>query len=137
MQVIVFSLNDKLFAIPTNKIIEITKSMDSIKVPNAPEFIEGLINLRGNVVTLLNLGKILSIDDNICYNNIIILNYEEDMLGLLVDEVEQVMEIDEQDIQVLKKEENQNIVGIVEINGKIVDILDIEKLIEQIEDKVK
>ncbi|MDG2830264.1 chemotaxis protein CheW [Vibrio parahaemolyticus] len=83
MQVIVFSLNDKLFAIPTNKIIEITKSMDSIKVPNAPEFIEGLINLRGNVVTLLNLGKILSRDDNICYNNIIILNYEEDMLGLL------------------------------------------------------
>lgn len=58
MQVIVFSLNNKLFAIPTNKVSEITKSMSSIKVPNAPYWVEGLINLRGNVVTLLNLSLV-------------------------------------------------------------------------------
>ncbi len=136
MQVIVFSLNEKLFAIPTNKVSEITKSMPLIKVPNAPDWVEGLINLRGNVVTLINLSKILFIEDKLCYNSIIILNYEDDLLGLLVDEVEQVLNINEEQIQVLKKEDNQNIMGIVDINNKIIDVIDIEKLVEQIENKI-
>lgn len=136
MQVIVFSLNEKLFAIPTNKVSEITKSMPLIKVPNAPDWIEGLINLRGNVVTLINLSKILFIEDKLCYNSIIILNYEDDLLGLLVDEVEQVLNIKEEQIQILKKEDNQNIMGIVDINNKIIDVIDIEKLVEQIENKI-
>ena len=133
MQVIVFSLNNKLFALPTNNVSEITKSMTSIKVPNAPYWVEGLINLRGNVVTLLNLSKILLIDDGLCYNSIIILNYEDDLLGLLVDNVEQVLDIKEEQIQILKKEDKQNIVGIIDIDNNIIDLLDIEKLIEQIE----
>lgn len=136
MQVIVFSLNEKLFAIPTNKVSEITKSMPLIKVPNAPDWVEGLINLRGNVVTLINLSKILFIEDKLCYNSIIILNYEDDLLGLLVDEVEQVLNIKEEQIQILKKEDNQNIMGIVDINDKIIDVIDIEKLVEQIENKI-
>ncbi|TJX66289.1 purine-binding chemotaxis protein CheW [Soehngenia saccharolytica] len=136
MQVIVFSLNEKLFAIPTNKVSEITKSMPLIKVPNAPDWVEGLINLRGNVVTLINLSKILFIEDKLCYNSIIILNYEDDLLGLLVDEVEQVLNIKEEQIQILKKEDNQNIMGIVDINNKIIDVIDIEKLVEQIENKI-
>jgi purine-binding chemotaxis protein CheW len=136
VQVIVFSLNEKLFAIPTNKVSEITKSMPLIKVPNAPDWVEGLINLRGNVVTLINLSKILFIEDKLCYNSIIILNYEDDLLGLLVDEVEQVLNIKEEQIQILKKEDNQNIMGIVDINDKIIDVIDIEKLVEQIENKI-
>lgn len=136
MQVIVFSLNEKLFAIPTNKVSEITKSMPLIKVPNAPDWVEGLINLRGNVVTLINLSKILFIEDKLCYNSIIILNYEDDLLGLLVDEVEQVLNIKEEQIQILKKEDNQNIMGIIDINDKIIDVIDIEKLVEQIENKI-
>lgn len=136
MQVIVFSLNEKLFAIPTNKVSEITKSMPLIKVPNAPDWVEGLINLRGNVVTIINLSKILFIEDKLCYNSIIILNYEDDLLGLLVDEVEQVLNIKEEQIQILKKEDNQNIMGIVDINDKIIDVIDIEKLVEQIENKI-
>jgi Chemotaxis signal transduction protein len=136
MQVIVFSLSKKYFAIPTNKVSEITKNMPSIKVPNAPYWVEGLINLRGNVVTLLNLSKILSIEDNLCYNSIIILNYEDDLLGLLVDDVEQVLDIKEEQIQILKKEDDQNIMGIIDIDNNIIDVLDIEKLIERIENKI-
>jgi purine-binding chemotaxis protein CheW len=133
MQVIVFSLNNKLFALPTNNVSEITKTMPSIKVPNAPYCVEGLINLRGNVVTLINLSKILSIEGELCYNSIVILNYEDDLLGLLVDDVEQVLDIKEEQIQILKKEDKQNILGIIDIDNNIIDLLDIEKLIEQIE----
>jgi chemotaxis signal transduction protein len=54
-------------------------------------------------------------------------------LGLLVDDVEQVLDIKEEQIQILKKEDKQNIMGIIDIDNNIIDVLDIEKLIEQIE----
>ena len=59
MQIIVFTLNDKYYAIDTEQVEEISKNIPSTIVPNAPYWIEGLINLRGNVVSLVNLCKIL------------------------------------------------------------------------------
>ena len=55
MQIILFTLNDRHYAISTDMVEEISKQIPSTNVPNSPEWVEGIINLRGNVVTLLNL----------------------------------------------------------------------------------
>ena len=62
MQVIVFTLGENKYAISTDKVEEITKNDQSTEVPNSLDWVEGLINLRGNVVTLLNLSKLLQQD---------------------------------------------------------------------------
>ena len=131
LQIIIFSVKDKYYAMSTDKVEEISKKMTATKVPNAPHWIEGLINLRGYVVTLVNLSKLLHQDDDICYNNIIIINNNDEKIGLMVKGVKEVMNIKEEDIQRMEEKESDGIVGIVRINGEIINIIDIEKLISK------
>lgn len=128
MQIIVFKLDDKVYAIETGTVEEITKRVTSTKVPNAPEWVDGLINLRGNVITLLNLSKLLHQQDSVCYNNIIIIRNKEEMVGLMVEEVIQVMEISSGDIQRISNDNKDGIVGIIHLENMIINIIGMEDL---------
>jgi purine-binding chemotaxis protein CheW len=131
MQIILFTLNDRHYAISTDMVEEISKQIPSTNVPNSPDWVEGIINLRGNVVTLLNLSKLLQQDDSICYNNIIIMNNNDEKIGLMVQEVLQVLDIEPEDIQTLNSDEDDGMLGIVQIGEEIIDILEIEKLLSK------
>jgi purine-binding chemotaxis protein CheW len=99
MQIIVFTLGDKYYAVNSDKVEEISKMIDSTFVPNAPHWIEGLINLRGNVVSLVNLCKLLQQEDDQCYNNIVITNGQEEKIGIMVNEVKEVLKVNEENIE--------------------------------------
>ena len=131
MQIIVFSLNEKYYAIGTSKVEEISKQMPSTNVPNSPDWVEGIINLRGNVITLLNLNKLLQQNDSVCYNNIIIINKESEKIGLMVDDVTQVMDIKEEDIQNYKDDKSDGILGIINDSNRIINIIDLEILLSK------
>ena len=129
MQIIVFTLSDKYYAISTDRVEEITKHLAFTLVPNSPDWVEGLINLRGNVVTLVNLSKLLHQEEDMCYNNIIIIHNEEEKVGLLVKDVMEVMNIEEDEFQKVSKEDLDGILGIVRRDGRIINIVDIDKLL--------
>ena len=129
MQIIVFTLSDKYYAISTDRVEEITKHLAFTLVPNSPDWVEGLINLRGNVVTLVNLSKLLHQEEDMCYNNIIIIHNEEEKVGLLVKDVMEVMNIEEDEFQKVTKEDLDGILGIVRRDGRIINIVDIDKLL--------
>ncbi|MPW24762.1 chemotaxis protein CheW [Alkalibaculum sp. M08DMB] len=129
MQIIIFTLSDKYYAIRTDKVEEISKKITSTMVPNSPDWVEGLINLRGNVVTLVNLCKLLHQSDDGCYNNIIIIHNEEDKVGLMVKDVNEVIDIDEKEIQKVSGEVFDGILGIVHMEEGIVNIIDIDVLL--------
>lgn len=131
MQIIVFTLGDKYYALRTDKVEEITKDVNITKVPNAPTWVEGIINLRGNVITLINLSKLLQQEDNLCYNNIIIVHDEEEKAGVLVKDVIEVVDIEEDDIQNVNQGSAEGILGIVRINGEIINIIDMNILISK------
>jgi purine-binding chemotaxis protein CheW len=131
MQIIVFKLNEKYFSIGTDRIDEITKLLPSINVPNAPYGIEGLVNLRGNVVPQISLSKLLHLDEDVCYNNVMIINNDDHKVGLLINDVLKVMDIDEDDIQTLGTEGDGGIRGIIELDGMIVNILDVDLLLSE------
>lgn len=132
MQFVVFKLGEEDFAIETSKILSINDMMAITKVPKAPSYIKGLINLRGSIKSLVDINLLLNIKSHKEQNNIIILKVDEEEIGITVDEVEEVLEIGEEKLQ---KFETQNteayIKGIVNLNGKILTIIDIEKLINQ------
>lgn len=130
MQVIVFRLLDEQFAVGTEIVKSINDIMEITKVPNAPPYIMGLINLRGNVSSLLNINLLLNIPDSEKQESIIILNLEDEAVGIAVDEVNEVLEIDE---STLEKTENMKdkpyFKGIINFQDRIITLVDINKLI--------
>ncbi|MDX9916878.1 MAG: chemotaxis protein CheW [Gudongella sp.] len=129
MQIIVFKLNQKHFAITTDKIEEITKLLPAINVPNSPYGVEGLANLRGNVVAQISLSKLLNVEEDLCYNNVMIIKSGDYKVGLLINEVFKVMDINENEIQNLETGNNAGIKGIIQVDGAIVNILDVDTLL--------
>lgn len=129
MQIVVFTLGDKYYAIHTDKVDEICDRIDSIMVPNSPNWVKGIINLRGSVVTLIELSKLLHLDDGICYNNIIIIHNKEDKIGLMVKNVIEVRDLHTSDIQNIGHKDLNSILGIVTVDEKIINIIDIEGLL--------
>lgn len=131
MQIIVFKLSQKHFAITTEKIEEITKLLPSINVPKSPYGVEGLVNLRGNVVAQISLSKLLHLDEDLCYNNVMIINNDDHKIGLLINEVIKVMDIDESLIQNIEAQSTLGTKGIFQVNGIIVNILDVDELLSE------
>lgn len=130
MQIIIFKLKEKYYALQTDEVEEITKNMEYTNVPNAPPWVNGLINLRGYVVTLLDLAVLLQVNESLCYNNIIICNYGDEKIGLLVDEIIGVRVIEANMVRKVKKNGAKGILGIVQTKDFIVNVIDIKMLID-------
>ncbi|NLI66490.1 MAG: chemotaxis protein CheW [Tissierellia bacterium] len=130
MQIIIFKLKEKYYALQTDEVEEITKKIQPTSVPNAPAWVKGLINLRGYVVTLLDLALLLEIEESLCYNNIIIYNYKDEKIGLLVEDIIGVKNIEANMIRRVKKELDKGILGIVQTKDYIINLIDINMLLD-------
>ena len=132
MQFVIFKLGEEHFAIETDKILSINDMMNITVVPKAPSYIKGLINLRGSIKSLIDINLLLNIKSDKKQNNIIILKLDEEEIGITVDEVEEVIDIDEQKLQKLETHNIESYInGVIEIDGRLLTIINIEKLINQ------
>ena len=113
----------------SDQVEEISKLIPSTLVPNAPKHIEGLINLRGNVISLVNLAKLLRLGEDQCYNNIVILDRQDEKLGILVTEVKEVLKIEEKDIEKVSAETKSGVVGILQLEKDLVNYIDLDRII--------
>lgn len=130
MQIVVFKLGNEHFAVETERVQGINDMMGITVVPKAPKYIKGLINLRGSIKSLVDINLLLKVNSDSEQNNIIILDIEDEEIGISVDEVEEVLDIDEKTIQkVENKEENQYVKGIINHDGNLLTIIDIDKLL--------
>jgi len=133
MQVVIFKVNDEQFAVEASKVQSINDMMEITKVPKSEIYIKGLINLRGNIISLLDINLLLDIEKGtLTQENIIILNLDEESVGVTVDQVDEVLEIEE---DVIEKVETDNkkgyIKGVINFKDRIVTLIDIEKLIKK------
>lgn len=130
MQIVVFTLKDNYYAIESKHVEEISKMTKSTIVPNSNYWVEGLINLRGEIITLVNISKLLQISEENCYNNIVIIHLNEETLGLMVNKVEEVIDVDKTMIEKVysQKIKKNGVVGLIQLNNNIVNYLDLEQL---------
>lgn len=135
MQLIVFTKDNKYYGIRTENVGEIIKSTKIFQVPQSQNWIEGLINLRGTIVTLVNFSKYLNEIDNGLHDNIIIITNEESKIGILVEQIVGVYMIDSKNIQYLENKGN-NIEGIVPIEEKLTNIINIMTLFTENEGSI-
>jgi purine-binding chemotaxis protein CheW len=131
MQVVIFKLKNEQFAVETSRVQTISEAMTVTKVPKAPEYVKGLINLRGSVLSLLDINLLLNIGENHAeQESTIILKLEDELIGVAVDQVDEVLEVDESIIENVQDDKKEPYVkGIINFKDRIVTYIDIDKLI--------
>lgn len=91
-QLVIFELADQLYALPIQNTQEIIRMANITNVPNTRDYVEGIINLRGSIVPVINLNRRLGLpvkdyDDS---TRIIVVEYNGQKVGMIVDNVHEV-----------------------------------------------
>ncbi len=135
MQFVIFNIINEEFAIDIKKVKEIIRVKKSTRVPQAPSFIQGVINLRGDVIPVVDLRKRFGLDATEITNETrtVIVEMRDDLLGLIVDAVTEVLRIDEEEIEPPPKNiaglKAEYISGVGKVDERLLIILNIEKLL--------
>lgn len=134
-QYVVFKLSNEYYAINISKVKTIEKTTEFTRVPNTEKYIKGVINLRGEVIPVINLRKRFMLDDNkdIKERRVIITNSDESDIGLLVDSSSEVITLHNDEIDNPPKLENQLsddfIKGIGKKNNRLIMLIDLDKIL--------
>lgn len=128
-----FKLGEEVFAAHVSKVLNILEMTKVTKVPKAPEYMKGVINLRGQVLPLVDTRLKFGMTETEYTTNTCILvidieiGNEQVQLGALVDSVQEVIEIDDSSIQpppsIGSKYKSEFIDGVVQINDEFVMLL--------------
>jgi purine-binding chemotaxis protein CheW len=137
MQLVGFNIGTELFGVSILMVQEIIRSAPITTVPNSPDFIEGIINLRGNIVPVIDLRKRLNIySEEMDYEKswILILNVNDRVTGFIVDFVTKVLKIDENTVEpppdiVVAGLESQYIRGVCKLNENLLILLDFNRIL--------
>ncbi|HOJ63705.1 MAG TPA: chemotaxis protein CheW [Spirochaetota bacterium] len=139
-QLILFSLGKGSYGIPIENVFEIKKMEEITIVPKAPKFIEGVINLRGNVVPVVDLRKRFGMEkaEITKKTKIIIVEIKKRQFGLIVDSVAEVVTLSNDQIEpslpTVSGLKAEFINGIGKLNDKLIIILDISRILQSSED---
>ena len=128
-----FYLDKLLFGVELKGVQEVIRSLEMTKVPLAPEVVSGLINLRGQIVTAVDLRRRLELEpappDTQPMN--VVVRSEDGAVSLLVDEIGDVVEVDETSFEpppeTLRSSVRAMIVGVHKLSDRLMLVLDIEK----------
>lgn len=133
---VIFKLENEYYGLNIDSVRSIEKFQNYTRVPNGPNYVKGVINLRGNVVPIIDLRLKLKLEPREIDHNtrIIIVSCNEVVVGLIVDMSSEVLEIPKENIdKPPMTEENESkkyIKGIGKCDEKLVILIKLEKLLE-------
>ncbi|MEM1913933.1 MAG: chemotaxis protein CheW [Thermofilaceae archaeon] len=134
ISVITFYLGDFLFGFYTDKVMEINKDLDITPVPLAPSYILGIMNLRGQIITVLDLAKKIKFSYETKPKINLIIRNQDEAVSFLVERISDIMEIPENKLEDPPKKiegfDKQYIEKIYQLPDKLLTILSVEKLLE-------
>jgi len=135
LQVVGFRIGRETFGLPISIVREIVRVPEITSVPNAPDYIEGVINLRGRIIPVVDLRKRFgdkSFERN-KKNRIVVVELQSRAVGLIVNSASEVLRIPPTDIDephnLFKEGELNYITGIGKLNGRLVILLDLGKVL--------
>ncbi len=134
-QFLTFSLCDQEFGIEILRVQEIKNYSRVTPIPNSPPNVKGVMNLRGTVIPIVDLRNTLGMPsaEYDKFTVIVVVNIESRVVGLVVDAVSDVMDVNQSDIEVpptLSSETCTSVVnGIAKAGDRLITLLNIGKLI--------
>lgn len=137
---VTFRLGNGEYAIDIMQAKEIIKMEKITLIPNAPYFVEGVINLRGNIIPIIDLKKRFNLEKSEGNKNtgIIIVKIEDVDMGIIIDSISKVVSMVNSDIQpppsMLQGIGQRYIKGVGKMEDKLLVVLDLDKLFTNEED---
>lgn len=130
-QLIVFRAGNEEFGVPIDAVREIIKMTNITPVPNSPNFIKGIINVRGEIVTAIDMKIRFSLDseDETEAKHIIVTKQQDGLFGLIVDEVIEVLRVQQKDIRpppsVISHIHEKYVSGVISHDHRLIILLEL------------
>jgi purine-binding chemotaxis protein CheW len=137
LQMVGFRIGKETFGVAINLVHEIVRVPEITAVPDAPDYIEGVINLRGKIVSIVDLRKRFGetrIEPS-RKNRILVAEIENKMIGLIVDAASEVIRLQQTEIEappeVFEESEVKYVTGVGKLNGRLVILIDLTKILQK------
>lgn len=130
-QFIVFKLGQEEYGVNILKVQEIVRPLKTTKLPQSPDYVVGIVNLREEIMPIIDLKIFLNLgsSEETEETKIIVMKQNEQILGILVDEVQEVLRISKKMIKTSDalehKLKNEFISGIAKVKGRLIILLDL------------
>jgi len=140
MQLVTFKLGNEEYAVDILKVQEINRMKEITRVPNTPAYVEGVINLRGKVIPVVNLRSKFSLTEreNDIQSRIMIMDIQGITMGLVVDAVSEVLRIPSNIVeptpQMASNISTEYIKGIAKLEDRLIILLDMDMLVGKVDD---
>ncbi|HWR16396.1 MAG TPA: chemotaxis protein CheW [Terriglobales bacterium] len=137
LHIVGFRVGAETFGVPITCVHEIVRVPEITSVPDSPEFVEGVINLRGKIVSVVDLRKRFgeqhtSTDKK---NRVIVVDSEGKLVGLIVDSASEVMRIPHSEIEppprVMKDESETYVTGVGKLKNRLIILVDLQRVLKR------
>jgi len=141
LQVVGFRIGNETFGVRIGSVREIVRVPEITAVPSAPETVEGVINLRGKIIPVMDLRKRFGQSDiqPDKKNRILVVELENKLVGLIVNAASEVLKIAPSEIEapgnLFTEGESSYVTGVGKLKGRLIILLDIAKLLHRPEFK--
>ena len=137
LQLVTFHIGEEEFGVEILKVQEIIRMMGITRVPKAPEFVEGVINLRGKVIPIIDLRKRfgMATQDHDKHTRIIVIEINNVVVGFVVDSVSEVLRIPANTVEpppsIISGIESEYISGVGKLADRLLILLDLDRLLSK------
>jgi purine-binding chemotaxis protein CheW len=137
LQIVGFRVGSETFGVPIESVHEIVRMMDITSVPDAPAYIEGVINLRGKIIPVIDLRKRFGEKEikSSKKNRILVAEVGTKMVGLVVDSASEVLKMPPSDIDpppnVFDEGDLNYVTGVGKLNGRLIILVELGKIMQR------
>ncbi len=139
LQIVGLRIGRETLGLPISVVREIVRVPEITPVPNAPLHIEGVINLRGKIIAVIDLGKRFgeAAIERGSRSRIVVVEMEERLVGLLVKSASEVLRIAPSEIEapqnVFPNEDMNYVTGVGKLNDRLIILLDLSRILQRVE----
>jgi len=137
IQLVTFNISNEEFGIEILKVQEIIRLMEITRVPRAPDFVEGVINLRGKVIPIVDLRRKfgMAAHPHDSQTRIVVVDLSGTIVGFIVDSVSEVLRIDSSTVepppQIVSGVDSEYISGVGKLDDRLLILIDLDKLLSR------
>jgi purine-binding chemotaxis protein CheW len=136
LHIVGFRVGTEVFGVPIALVHEIVRVPEITSVPDAPGYVQGVINLRGKIVSVIDLRRRFGEKETkpSKKNRILVAEAAGKLVGLIVDSASEVLKIPENEIElppVFDQGENNYVIGLGKLNGRLIILVDLNKILQK------
>jgi len=132
MKYLIFTLKDEEFAIEIGRVVEILRPQKVFEMPELPDFLQGVINVRGMIIPVVDMRRRLRVPPSE-KSMIVVISFGRERLGLIVDDVKEIIEIEDNEIsespELLKNFKTDYLRAFAKKDERVIMILNLERLL--------